>query len=140
MVLVSLVLVVFLSEATTAAWAVFVDKDSAALTVHTATLQPPTSVAAAPGTCTAGGSDSIVLSWTASATAAVTAYEVLRASASAGPYSPVATVVGRTVQTYTDAPLPFATTYYYVIRSIKERWRSAQTAPVPGTTRSSLCS
>lgn len=131
-------LVVCLFEATVAS-ALFTDRTTAELTLRTATLEPPTSVAAAAGTCTAGVSDAIVLSWTASVTTSVTGYEILRATASAGPYSSIGTVTGRTVQTYTDTPLAFATTYHYVIRSIKESWRSVQTAPVSLTTRSSQC-
>jgi hypothetical protein len=124
---------------TGAAWAAFGDEASAALTLRTATLEPPTLVTSSAGTCAAGVGDAIALSWTASTTLAVTGYEILRATASAGPYSPVGTVSGRTLETYTDAPLSFATTYHYVLRSIEENWRSVQTAPVSGTTRSSNC-
>lgn len=122
-----------------AAWGAFSDQASAALDVRAATLEPPTLVATSAGTCTAGVGDAIVLNWTASTTLAVTGYEILRATASAGPYSPVGTVSGRTVETYTDTPLSFATTYHYVLRSIKENWRSIETAPVSRTTRSSNC-
>ena len=76
---------------------------------------------------------------TASTTAAVTGYEILRATSEAGPYSLIGTVTGRTVETYTDTPLSFATTYHYVMRSIKENWRSVETVPVSRTTRSSNC-
>lgn len=137
-VLAAVALVVCLFEAT-AASALFTDRTTAELTLRTATLEPPTSVGATPGTCTVGVSDAIVLTWTASAMTAVTGYDILRAAASTGPYSSIGTVTGRTVETYTDTPLAFATTYHYVIRSIKESWRSVQTAPVSLTTRSSQC-
>ncbi len=131
--------VVSLAGMTAAAWGAFSDQASAALDVRSATLDPPTLVSTEPGACTVGVSDSIVLNWTASATAAVTGYEILRATAEAGPYSPIGTVTGRTVETYTDTPLSFATTYHYVLRSTKENWRSVETAAVSRTTRSSNC-
>ena len=121
------------------AWATFADQVSAALTLNTATLEAPTLVGTAPGTCVAGVGDAIVLDWTAPATPAVTGYEVLRASGDAGPYSPVATVTGRAVETYTDTPLSFATTYHYVLRAINADWRSPETVPVSRTTRSPNC-
>ena len=124
---------------TAAAWGAFEDQVSAAMTLRTATLEPPTLVTAAAGTCVAGVRDAIVLDWTASTTADITGYEILRATASAGPYSPVATVTGREVQTYTDTSVSFATTYHYVLRSIAGNWLSVQTAPTSRATRSPQC-
>ena len=123
-------LLVSLSGMTAAAWGAFSDQASAALDVRAATLEPPTLASTEAGACTAGVSDAIVLKWTASTTAAVTGYEILRATAEAGPYSPIGTVTGRTVESYTDTPLSFATTYHYVLRSIKERTGEAS-RPLP---------
>ena len=134
----ALAVVLCLSGATVAS-AAFTDRDTASQTFRTATLEPPTSVAAAHGTCTIGVSDAIVLMWIASVTTTVNGYEILRATASGGPYTAIGTVTGRTVETYIDTPLAFATSYHYVIRSIKGSWRSVQTAPVSLTTRSSHC-
>lgn len=119
--------------------AAFVDRETSALTLRAATLEPPTSVAAALGACSSGVSDAVVLSWTPSITTAVAGYEILRATASAGPYALVAMVTGRTVDTYTDTPPAFETTYHYVLRSTKESWLSVETVPVLATTRSSQC-
>ena len=119
-VVAALALVLCLFGATVAS-AAFTDREAATLTLQAATLQPPASVAAAPGTCAAGVSDAIVLSWTASATTAVTGYEILRAGASAGPYSPIGVVTGRTVQTYTDTPLPFVTMVFQLVSRRYER-------------------
>jgi hypothetical protein len=117
----------------------FGDEVSAALSLSTATLEAPTLVTAAPGTCVGGVGDAIVVNWTAPTTPAVAGYEVLRATTSAGPYSPVTTLTGRAVETYTDTPLSFATTYHYVLRSLNAEWRSAETVPVSRTTRSPSC-
>jgi hypothetical protein len=51
----------------------------------------------------------------------------------------IGTVTGGTATTYTHSPLPFSTTYYYVVRSMAALWRSGETAPVSLRTRSSLC-
>jgi len=59
----------------------------------------------------AGGAGQIVVSWDALAGAA--SYNVLRASVSGGPYTPVATGIAGT--TYTDMGLAEGTRYYYVV-------------------------
>jgi hypothetical protein len=132
-------LILTLSATTPSAWGMFRGGVSAALTVNAETLQPPSGVTTEAGTCVGGAGDAVVVDWTPSATQAVTGYEILRATTSAGPFASVATVNGRTTQTYTDTPLSFATTYYYVLRSIKAGWRSVETPPVARTTRSSTC-
>lgn len=83
--------------------------------------------------------DAVVVTWVPSTSPGVARYEVLRATQLAGPYSVIGTVTGGTATSYTDAPLPFFTTYYYVIRSVAALWRSEETAPVSQRTRSSLC-
>ena len=112
---------------------------SASHTVSTATLAPPTSPAAAAGTCVPSWWDAVVVSWTSTASTWADGYLVKRATASGGPYSTVGTINGQSVHTYTDNFLPFNTTYYYVIQATKSNWRSAQTAEVQRKTRSSSC-
>jgi len=116
----------------------FVDGDSASLSVSTAILEPPTAPGTSPGDCTSEG-DAIVVTWTASTSAVVTGYEILRSTASGGPFSVVGTATGNATQTFTDSPLAFSTTYYYVVRAVKDSWRSPETSTVSRTTRSSLC-
>ncbi len=118
--------------------AAFADRDTASLSVSTATLQPPTAPGTAPGVCTLAG-DAIVVTWTRSASPQVSGYEILRSTAAAGPFSTIATAPGYTTESYTDSPLAFSTTYYYVVRAIRNNWRSATTSPVSRTTRSLLC-
>jgi len=40
---------------------------------------------------------------------------------------------------FTDGPLAFSTTYFYVVRATKQGWRSPYTAEVARTTKSPLC-
>ncbi len=120
------------------AMAHFVDEDSASLSVSTATLQPPTAADTSPGACTEAG-DATVVTWTRSSSSQVAGYEILRSTVGGGPYSPVGIAAGQATESYTDSPLAFSTTYYYVIRATREGWRSVNTAEVSRTTRSSLC-
>jgi hypothetical protein len=138
LVLAVLLLLVPLSEAS-AAWNGWADGTAASLTLHAATLQPPTEVTTSRGLCVLGVADAVVVTWVPSTTPGVAGYEVLRAAQLAGPYSVIGTVTGRTATTYTDTTLPFNTTYYYVVRSLVALWRSDETAAVSRRTRSSLC-
>lgn len=137
-VVVVLLLLVALSEASAAgnAWD---DGTSASLTLHAATLQAPTQVTTSPGLCLLAVADAVVVTWVPSTTPGVAGYEVLRATQLAGPYSVIGTVTGGTATTYTNTPLPFSTTYYYVVRSVAALWRSGATAAVSRRTRSSVC-
>ncbi len=69
----------------------------------------------------------------------MTGYEILRSATADGPYLPVGVAAGQATESYTDAPLTFSTTYYYVIRAVRGNWRSVNTAEVSRTTRSALC-
>lgn len=104
-----------------------------------ATLDAPTGLSAAHGTCVKHGTDQIVLTWTASTSPAVGGYQIFRATTSGGPYSSIGTVTGRTTTTYTDAGLPFNTTYYYVVQASRATWRSANSAQTSLMTLSSVC-
>ena len=81
----------------------------------TATLAPPTGV-------TATGGASITLNWTATTSTYATGYNVLRGTASGGPYTQIAQVTPRTTTTYPDTPA--VGTYYYVLQSYVQNWLS----------------
>jgi hypothetical protein len=138
LVLVVAVLVVTLVVGSPAQ-ATFGSRASSTQLLSTAGLAPPTNPTTAAGSCTIGGSASIVVSWTATVSAWAEGYEVLRSTASGGPYSVVATVSGRSVTSYTNRNLAFSTTYYYVVKATKALWRSVPTAVVSRRTPSSLC-
>jgi hypothetical protein len=97
--------------------AVVGDGGSCTGNVWTATLLAPTSL-------TATGGLSVVLGWTITASSYATGYDVLRGTASGGPYSRIATVTPRTATSYTDVP-PLPGMYYYVLQSVYQSWRSA---------------
>jgi hypothetical protein len=48
-------------------------------------------------------------------------------------------VSGRNTTTFTDSTVSFSTTYYYVVQSTKNNWRSVNSTQVSITTPSSLC-
>lgn len=131
--------VVLVLGATSVALAAYTSSPTATGTYSTGTVSPPTSLAAAAGPCTVGVSASIPLTWTASASAWADGYEVQRSLVSGGPYTSVATVSGAGTTTYTDGPLTFSTTYYYVVRTTKAAWRSVASNQASLTTLSLLC-
>jgi hypothetical protein len=121
------------------ALAQFSDAGSAAHSISTSQLQPPTDPATAHGPCTNGVTASIVVSWTATTSTWADGYEVLGSLVSGGPYSTVGTVSGRDTTSHTVTGLAFVTTYHFVVKATKGNWRSAATAQVSRTTPSSLC-
>ena len=84
--------------------------------VGTDTLDPPTSLGAT-------GGSSVALSWTATVDTYASGYDVLRGTASGGPYSVVNSVSPRTTTSTSDVP-SVAGTYYYVLRSVFQSWTS----------------
>jgi hypothetical protein len=77
------------------------------------------------GSITGGGSmmpsaspsHSVTLTWTASTTSGVTAYNIYRSQTTGGPYTKLtATAVATT--TYTDSSVIAGTTYYYVATAL----------------------
>jgi hypothetical protein len=79
-----------------------------------------------PGGLTAtAGDGKVALQWNAFPGA--TSYKVKRASASGGPYTPVATVTGTS---FTDSKLTNGTTYYYVVSMTSGGAESPDSAPV----------
>jgi hypothetical protein len=93
----------------------FVDQDASSLSLSTDTLAPPTTLAAS-GTVTAS------LSWTPSSDAYTAGYEVFRSTTSGSGYALVGSVTPGSAASTTDAP--GGGTFYYVLRSYFQNWRS----------------
>jgi hypothetical protein len=93
----------------------FVDQDASSLSLSTDTLAPPTGLAVN-GTMTAA------LSWTPSADAYAAGYEVFRSATSGSGYALVSTVTPGSATSTADSP--GAGTFYYVLRSYFQNWRS----------------
>lgn len=91
-------------------------------------LSPATNLSVTPGaTC------AMNLSWTISPSTWATGYKVYRtANPSSSPYALVATVFSRATSTYvdTDSSMKFGLRYYYVIRSYRASWVSAESNSV----------
>jgi hypothetical protein len=135
-------LLVMWAVASPAALASFNQTVSASATYTSNTLAPPSAPSLAAGSCglaLLGGHDSIVVSWTATASAWADGYEVRRSLTTGGPYTVVGTTSGVGTVTYTDGSVAFSTTYFYVVRATKVNWRSPNTAEVSRATRSGLC-
>ena len=92
------------------------DTASSTQAIATGTLGPPTSLSATGGLNAA-------LSWTATSSTSATGYEVERGTVSGGAYSVISTVTPRTTTSTTDTPASSGT-YYYVLRSYLQNWRS----------------
>lgn len=75
-------------------------------------------------TATAASGTQVNLSWTASSGA--TSYNVLRATASGGPYTAIASGVAAT--TYNDSGLTPSTTYYYVVQAVNSNGTSGNSS------------
>jgi hypothetical protein len=103
------------------------DSDSSTHSFTTDTLDPPTGL-------NATGGATIGLSWTATGDTYATGYEIRRSTTSGSGYALVNTVTPRTATSTTDSPV--AGTYYYVLRSYFQNWRSVDSneasATVPG--------
>jgi hypothetical protein len=104
------------------------DTDASTQSASTDTLDPPTSLAA-----TGGGS--IGLTWVATVDAYASGYEIWRSTVSGSGYALVGTATPRSATSATDTP-GSAGTYYYVLRSYFQNWRSVNSnqasAAVPG--------
>ena len=94
------------------------DAETVASTFSTETLDPPSGLAASAGLLLR-----VNLSWTVTPDTRATGYQVLRGTASGGPYAQVATITSRATTTYQDnVPLPGQ--YYYVLRTYFASWTS----------------
>jgi hypothetical protein len=66
-------------------------------------------------------------------------YEVFRATVSGGPYSSLGTVNGAGTVAFTDTTPAFSTTYYYVVQSKRNAWRSPNSNQATVATPTILC-
>jgi hypothetical protein len=91
------------------------------------------------GLCSVYNAHKANLSWTASTTPSVTAYNVYRATASTGPYSQIASSIPATTWcngsscAWSDTTVTAGVTYYYEVTAVASGVESAPTSPVPGT-------
>lgn len=97
-----------------------------------ATLAPPTGVEATGGCQVLLLGPKVDVRWTAAETG--DGYEILRATTSGGPYDSVGTVSGLSTTTFTDTSVTAGTTYYYVVRTTDDAWRSPDSAEASATT------
>ena len=91
------------------------------------TLAAPTAAAA---TVTGGN---IKVSWTVTASAWATGYQVLRAKNAGGPFAQVAQVTPRAAAQYIDTGVTPGVAYYYRVHAYFGNWVSTDTAVVTGT-------
>lgn len=83
-------------------------------------------------TCsTTGVAHSVSLTWTASPTTGVTAYNVYRGTTKGGPYTKINSVNAPLV-TYLDSPLTAGASYFYVVTAQAAACTAAQTANTAG--------
>lgn len=108
-------------------------------TLASATLDPATGATVRRGTCVRNVSAAVNVSWTATASLFADGYQILRATASGGPYSVVGAVSGRTTTSFTDGGLAFSTAYWYAVRATRSAWLSVSSATASVTTPNSRC-
>ncbi|MGH7274918.1 MAG: putative Ig domain-containing protein, partial [Nitrospiria bacterium] len=73
----------------------------------------PTGLAATPNV----GGGAITLIWTPSTSTDVSEQRIYRSTTTGGPYTPIATILDNTTNTYVDVGLTNGTTYYYGVRA-----------------------
>jgi len=95
-----------------------------AQSVTSASLSPASALG---GSCNSGTAS---LHWTATPSTFADGYEILRGTASGGPYTHLASVSGRTTVTYNDSTIGSSGSKYYVVKATKGNWRSASTSQV----------
>ncbi len=116
---------VLLCMSTATTLARLVDTAASTVAITTDTLDPPATLAAT-------GGSSATLTWTATTDTYATGYELQRATVSGGPYGLVTTITPRTTLTTNDAP-GSSGTYYYVLRSVFQNWRSVDSNQASAT-------
>jgi hypothetical protein len=102
----------------------FTDIAAAAGTIGADTLAPPTGLSAT-------GGASVGLTWTPTVDAYASGYELLRSATSGIGHAVVATITPATAASTTDAP--GTGTWYYLLRSVHQSWRSVATSQVAAT-------
>lgn len=115
------------------ALASFVRMTGGTQVVSTGTLAPPTDLAVTDGPCVKAKSVSNRLTWTPTASAFATGYEVLRDGAVIG------TVAGAAGNTFVDTMADWSVAYSYAVRAVRNFWSSATTAAVSFTTAGKSC-
>lgn len=88
----------------------------------TGTILAPTGLGAS------GSGTTVTLSWTPTTSTAATGYDVLRSTSSGSGYSVVSSVTPRTAASTTNSP--GNGTFYYVLQSVYQNWRSANSNEV----------
>jgi hypothetical protein len=88
-----------------------------AATISSGTLTAPSGLA---GSCQTGTSN-VVLTWAAPTSTFASGYDVLEASAKAGPFSTIATVTGESTLTYTGT-VGLLSTRYFEVLAIRNAW------------------
>lgn len=103
------------------AFASFVGRaEPASMSVSTATLAPPTGLAAANGCVLL--LPAVELTWTASTSTFTAGYQVYRRLASETGFSLLGSVTGRTTTSYTDSTVVGGDSYVYVVHAVYESW------------------
>ena len=100
------------------AFALMTDAEAVASTFTTETLDPPSGLAASAALLLR-----VNLTWTVTPDTRATGYQVLRGTASGGPYTQIATITSRATTTYQDT-VPLPGLYYYVLRTYYASWTS----------------
>ena len=100
--------------------AVFSDRGAQAYQFAADTLDAPTNVRATGGT-------SVTVTWTATADTYATGYRVLRGTSATGPFTQVAQLPSRLTTSYSENPS--SGQWWYVVRSYRQNWVSADTTP-----------
>jgi hypothetical protein len=113
--LVASVALVVATPGTPVTLARLVDDAMSTATFTTDTLDPPTSLAA---TAVSGAT----LTWTPTVDTYASGYEVFRSATSGSGFASLKTVTPRSATTTTDSP--GSGTWYYVLRSVFQQWRS----------------
>jgi hypothetical protein len=99
------------------------------LTVATSTLAASAKGTAAQVNCRTNKTPEIEVSWSATSSTYASSYTVERATASAGPYSSVASVaIGQTSYIDKSAALGYSTTYYYRVVTVFYSWSATSTS------------
>lgn len=136
--LLAVVVSVAVLAGTQVSYALLIGTSSAGASYSTAVLSAPAAVNAVRSICTPALNDSAQITWTPPAGNKASSAEILRSTTSGGPYTVVGSVENPTTS-YTDGGLAFSTTYYYVVRTAKNQWKSSNSAQTSVTTRNALC-
>jgi hypothetical protein len=109
------------------------------LTVASSTLSSATGINASQVNCRIDKTPEIEVTWSATSSTYASTYTVERATASAGPYTALASVaISKTSYTDKSGLLQYSTTYYYRVTTVYDSW-SATSTVASVKTLSALC-